>query len=92
MEVKKLNTKQIEEISCDEFRSTGLLTIINQILHIFGICIVVSGNKMYPARTKFRGFSESTTEISYEKISEYMSKSSHILKDEVIGDDDKENY
>ena len=63
--------------SWDEFRETGLLLIINQILHIFGWVIVVVEDEsnvieVYPARVKFRGFGEKSTEDAYKKVSAYM--------------------
>lgn len=70
----------ITKKSWKEFRDTGLLLIINQILHIFGwaICIEIEDdghiNNVYPARVKFRGFDVKNTSESYIKISEYMQK------------------
>lgn len=61
-----------------EFRETGLLWFINTILHIFGWSIVVDikDNKIintYPARVKFRGFDEKTTEEGYIKVTNYIN-------------------
>lgn len=60
-----------------EFRSTGLVLIINQILHIFGWAIVfeiADGEikSVYPARVKFRGFDNKNTSEAYEKVSKFM--------------------
>lgn len=70
-----------------EFRSTGLLLIINQILHIFGWAIVyeMDGDEVksvYPARVKFRGFNNENVSQSYQKISEYMKDNASELLDE----------
>jgi hypothetical protein len=70
-----------------EFRSTGLLLIINQILHIFGWAIVyeMDGEEVksvYPARVKFRGFNNESVSQSYQKISEYMKDNASELLDE----------
>ena len=70
-----------------EFRSTGLLLIINQILHIFGWAIVceMDGEEVksvYPARVKFRGFNNENVSQSYQKISEYMKDNASELLDE----------
>lgn len=76
--------------SWDEFRSTGLLLIINQILHIFGWAIVTviddDGNvtNCYPARVKFRGFSNDSTEKAYAKVSKWMKENSDVLYEEAI--------
>ena len=77
----------VNKKSWNEFRETGLLLIINQILHIFGWAIVVEMDKdeiinCYPARVKFRGFNEESTEKTYKKISKYMKENSDILFDE----------
>jgi len=60
-----------------EFRNTGLVLIINQILHIFGWAIVfeIDNNeikKVYPARVSFRGFDNKDTDDAYKKVSKYM--------------------
>ena len=72
-----------------EFRATGLLLIINQFLHIFGWAIVVEVEKengeivnCYPARCKFRGFDEKSTEQAYKEISKYMDDNSEDLLNE----------
>jgi len=69
----------VTEKSWKEFRETGLLLIINQILHIFGWAIVFIINddsneiiKVYPARVRFRGFTEKSIEKGYKDISKYM--------------------
>ena len=73
----------------NEFRSTGLVLIINQILHVFGWAIVfeVEENQVknvYPARVKFRGFGTDTTNEAYRKVSEYLKHNSEELYKETI--------
>jgi hypothetical protein len=54
----------VKKKSWDEFRKTGLFLIINQLLHVFGWCLVLQTDKdnsvigVFPARSIFRGFSE----------------------------------
>lgn len=72
----------------NEFRNTGLVLIINQILHIFGWAIVFEVEEgvvknVYPARVKFRGFDNHSTSDSYEKISKYMVENAVELNDEI---------
>lgn len=81
----------VEEKDVEEFRNTGLLLIINQLLHVFGWAIVVEANetgeqdyRMYPARVKFRGFAEKSTDKAYIKISKYMKEHGEELYDEAI--------
>ena len=65
-----------------EFRSTGLLLFINQILHAFGWSIVFEiGDDgeiktVYPARVKFRGFDEKSVSEEYAKIGKYLKDNS----------------
>lgn len=78
--------------SWKEFRSTGLLLIINQLLHIFGWAIVMQTNdegdvvNCFPARVKFRGFSNEDTSEAYLNISDYMEANASILKQEAQED------
>lgn len=72
-----------------EFRDTGLLLIINQFLHIFGWAIVFELDdeskevkSVYPARVKFRGFDNASTEENYKKVSKYMLDNASDLNDE----------
>lgn len=70
-----------------EFRSTGLVLIINQILHIFGWAIVFEIEddvikNVYPARVKFRGFGNDSTSEAYQKLSKYMVENAEELNKE----------
>jgi len=70
-----------------EFRSTGLVLIVNQILHIFGWALVFEIENdeiknVYPARVKFRGFDKKSTDESYQKLSKYMLDNAKELNDE----------
>jgi hypothetical protein len=62
----------------EEFRNSGLLWFINNILHLFGWAIVVeveedgSVSNVYPARVKFRGFDEKSNTDGYIKVSRYL--------------------
>jgi hypothetical protein len=77
-----------KRITWEEFRSTGLLLIVNQILHIFGIALVFEFNddktlkEVYPARVKFRGFDIKSTTESYIKVSEYIKNNADELLEE----------
>ncbi len=70
-----------------EFRDTGLVLIINQILHIFWWALVFEiengeTKNVYPARVKFRGFDNKSIEESYRKLSKYMFDNAKELNDE----------
>lgn len=54
----------IKEKTWEEFKDSKLLWFVNRSLHIFGWAIVLDMDgdtvlRAYPARVKFRGFSES---------------------------------
>lgn len=77
----------IEEKSWKEFRESGLLWFVNTTLHIFGWSIViemVDGEiaRAYPARVKFRGFSEEVNTDGYKKVSKYMKDNVIDLEEE----------
>ena len=71
-----------------EFRGTGLLLFVNIFLHMFGWAIVVEVGDddlvqaVYPARTKYRGFSEDSIANAYKKLSAYVAKVGATLKKE----------
>lgn len=71
-----------------EFKESGLLLFVNMFLHIFGwsICVVMDAAgqviAVYPARTRYRGFSAESTSNAYVKLSEFMHKNHKKLLDE----------
>ena len=87
----------IKRSSWSEFRDTGLLWLINSILHLFGWCIVIerddnnSFTGAYPAKTDFRGFSEKSNTKNYKKITEYMVDNSAELLKAFKEDSDEED-
>lgn len=71
-----------------EFRSTGLVLIVNQILHIFGWALVFEIENdeiksVYPARVKFRGFDNESTSEAYVKATKYLKENIDELVKEV---------
>lgn len=72
-----------------EFRESGLLQFVNSILHMFGWSIVVeiddNGDiiNVYPARVKFRGFSEQLNTEGYQKVTKYIAENIDDLLEEV---------
>ncbi len=62
-----------------EFRESGLLLFVNTFLHIFGWVIVIEidddGNeRVYPARTSWRGFPEDSMTRAYQKLTKAMQE------------------
>lgn len=78
----------VEKREWSEFRNTGLLLIINQLLHVFGWAIVYEFDNdkivnVYPARVKFRGFDDKSTSEAYEKVTNYLKNNINELTEEV---------
>lgn len=77
----------VNKRSWKEFRSTGLMLFVNQMLHIFGWSLVFEIEdeqiiNVYPARVKFRGFDNKATEEAYKKVSQFMLENAEALNDE----------
>ena len=77
----------IHKKTWDEFKETGFLLTINQILQIFGWSIVfeMENGKVvdaFPARVKFRGFDDNSISDSYKKVSKYMLDNAKELNEE----------
>lgn len=78
----------IEKRTWKEFQDSGLFWWINMILHTFGWAIVLeldddeNVKSVFPARVKFRGFSEQSNTDGYSKISKYMKDNSDELFEE----------
>lgn len=74
----------IERITWKEFQESGMLWWINMILHTFGLAIVIEVDNseivdVYPARVKYRGFSENENTKGYQKVSNYMNENARQL-------------
>lgn len=77
----------IKKKSWNQFRNTGLLLIVNQILHVFGWSLVISIKdgqieEVYPARVKFRGFDNKNTTEAYQKVTQYLKNNIEELHNE----------
>ena len=87
--VKKIKIKKEKQMvfkkSWDEFRESGFLWFVNMILHTFGWAIVFEFDdndnitNVYPARVKFRGFSDSVNSEGYLKVTKYMKENADKL-------------
>jgi len=81
----------IERKGWKEFKETGLLWWINRSLHLFGWAIVFEEADdgtvitVYPARVKFRGFSEDVEEKGFENVTDYLKTSCNKLREEIDG-------
>ena len=68
----------------EEFRECKMIWFINTILHAFGWAIVLESKEdgsldAYPARVKFRGFSEQINTQGYIGISKYLVENAEEL-------------
>lgn len=75
----------IKEISAKSFHKTGLLLVINSILHIFGFAIAYDKDKdrIYPVICKFRGFDETSINKFCSKIYNYLHDNLEELEDDL---------
>lgn len=78
----------IEKMELNDFRNSGMLWYINQQLHLFGITLVINFDdngrptSLYPARCKFRGFSNEVLDQGYLNLTKYMvDNCKDLLKD-----------
>jgi hypothetical protein len=73
----------------EEFRAAGLLWWVNRGLHLFGwvICVEVDPGGViqhaYPARTKFRGFSEEDETRGFEDLTFHLAREAPALLDDI---------
>lgn len=79
----------INKKTWQDFRNTGLFAFINSILHAFGWVLVVEVDSdtkevtnCYPARTKFRGFSEADQDEMYKRIGVYLRDNANEIQKE----------
>ena len=78
----------IDKKTWEEFRETGLLWWINQLLHTFGWAIIFEFDEeeklseVYPARVKFRGFGNTQNTNGYIKVSKYLKENIEELEKE----------
>lgn len=78
----------VERITWGEFRKNGFLWLTNMILHVFGLALVYEFDEtgklceVYPARVKFRGFSEKFNSSGYNQVTQYMVENASALLDE----------
>lgn len=85
---KGMEDYMVDGKSWAEFRNSGLLWFINNILHLFGWAIVVTFDSengdivnVYPTRVKFRGFTEDINTEGYAKVSNYLKENIDDLLD-----------
>ncbi len=87
---KTINKQNIIKKPWAEFRNSGLLWFINGILHTFGWAIVFEVDNetkvvtnVYPARVRFRGFSEADNAEGYQRVTNLLKETVNQLDDEV---------
>lgn len=76
--------EMVRYITPDEFRNSGMLWLVNSILHLFGMAIVWDGetDTLKVALVRFRGFAADCNDDGYRKVTQYMvDNSSDLLTD-----------
>jgi hypothetical protein len=82
------NKTMVSKRTWEEFRDTELLWWTNRFLHLLGWAIVLEWDsngkikQVYPARVKFRGFSEQIERNGFIGLSAYMKREAKILDKE----------
>ena len=79
---KQDDNAMIHKAEWNEFRDSGLLWFVNSILHVFGWALCIDFDNVekkevregYPARCKFRGFTETANTLGYIRITEFLKK------------------
>lgn len=85
-----MNDVAVKEKSWKEFQESGMLWMANTILQVFGWSVVVkedeNGNivSAYPARVKYRGFTQKTNSNGYIKVSKFMEENAENLLKESL--------
>lgn len=75
-----MNDAAIKEKTWKEFQESGMLWMANTILQVFGWSVVVKEDEnsniisAYPARVKYRGFTQKTNSKGYIKVSKFMEE------------------
>ena len=83
------NNNMVTRKSWNEFRESEIMWMVNTILQVFGWSIVVEMDDdkvtdVYPARVKYRGFTQKTNSKGYIKLSNYMQENADELLKEAI--------
>ncbi|KKN27801.1 hypothetical protein LCGC14_0860640 [marine sediment metagenome] len=81
--------KLIKKRTWKQFQKAGLLWWVNRGLHLFGWAIVFEFKndevvEVYPARTRFRGFTTEDEGEGFEKLSKYLAKNADLLLEEAL--------
>lgn len=73
--------KMIDRKTWEEYRNSGMLWFANVILNMFGWAIVfdTEHKDAYPARVRFRGYSEEINSNGYRKVSKYIADNANDL-------------
>jgi hypothetical protein len=75
----------------EEFQASGLFWLINSTLHLFGWSIFYESDietgkitNVYPARVKFRGFTEEDTEMGFKRVTKFLKENIDELQKETV--------
>lgn len=69
----------MQKMDWTTFKDSGFLWFVNRILHVFGVCIVATVEEgrvtdIYPAFTKYEGFTEEAETRGFERIKNYLKE------------------
>ena len=82
-----MGKQMLERKTWEEFRAAGLLWWVNRILHLFGWAITCDVdletnkvNEVYPARCRFRGFSEDSETEGFQNLTKHIVENAERLE------------
>ncbi|SEA58920.1 hypothetical protein SAMN05192529_13114 [Arachidicoccus rhizosphaerae] len=83
-----LGNKQYEPITWEQFRESGMLFFVNNILHAFGLAITVTEENgkivsSAPARVGYRGFDDKSQDKEHAKIAKYLADNAINFPEEI---------
>lgn len=84
MEFNRNNLGMIKDITGKEFQESGMLWLVNNMLHNFGMAIVYNSDtdELKAALVKFRGFETEDNDEGYKKVTQYMiDNAKNLMKD-----------
>lgn len=82
-----MNKEIMRKKTWNEFRDSKMLWFINRTIHLFGwaICVeIIDGDivEVFPARVKYRGFSEESEAEGFATLTEHIRDNIYDLVDE----------
>lgn len=86
-----INPNAVKEKSWDDFRKSGALWMVNNLLQVFGWSIVIEVDQetdtvinVFPGRVKYRGYTLDTSHKNCIRLAAYMKENADDLLNEAL--------